>query len=350
MSAKENPETPESINDSQKADTTESMVKSYSKTETIAQLQQTIRQLETIITKLNQESIESFPVIPSLETLISTTQDLALSFDKTTSEATVTPVLESITEEKEEQIIVDSLPIIPPETVKSGPTFADLEEKKEEDLEAKPLDKLLPSFNTLQTWWDGILIKIRSFLPKTWNEKLSDWGLTSIITGMIVLLLSTSVLLVPQQQSTEIPEIAPPEVPIIETPVIDIPPQLEAPKQPQPIETIEPPKRELTPEQSLITAIKNQVAEITNIYSEGLIDSIEVNFLASRLSVKVSDNWYSFSESRQNKLADEMLSRSQQLDFKKLEIMDSQGELIARNPVIGTEMIILKRSNSIEEK
>jgi len=124
---------------------------------------------------------------------------------------------------------------------------------------------------------------------------------------------------------------------------INAPPELKAPEQPQPVEVEPPPTPELTPEQSLISAIQNQVAEVTQQYGNGLIRSIEANFLASRLIVKVNNGWYDLKESQQNKLADEILRRSKGLDFSKLEITDLNGTLLARSPVVGPNMVILKR-------
>jgi hypothetical protein len=44
------------------------------------------------------------------------------------------------------------------------------------------------------------LAKVRSLLPGAWNEKLSDWGLTGAIAGIVVLLLLTTVALLPKRQ------------------------------------------------------------------------------------------------------------------------------------------------------
>jgi hypothetical protein len=93
----------------------------------------------------------------------------------------------------------------------------------------------------------------------------------------------------------------------------------------------------------LIATIENQVAEISDRFASGLIQSIQANFLTSCLNIKISDDWYTLKESQQDKLAAEILQRSQELDFTHLEITDSQNRLVARNPVIGTEMVIFKR-------
>jgi hypothetical protein len=99
----------------------------------------------------------------------------------------------------------------------------------------------------------------------------------------------------------------------------------------------------LTPEQRLIAAIQNQVGEISDRFGSGLIKSIQANFSTSNLTVQITDDWYTLKESQQDKLAADILQRSKELDFSHLEITDSQDELVARNPVIGTEMVIFKR-------
>ncbi|MEO1432217.1 MAG: hypothetical protein AAFS12_02415 [Cyanobacteria bacterium J06632_19] len=131
----------------------------------------------------------------------------------------------------------------------------------------------------------------------------------------------------------------PPEETVLE-PEIETPPQQEVEITP------------LTPEETLIAAIQNQVGEISLNFKDSssgdrtlseIIESIQANFFNSNLTIKIRNNWYSLEKKQQDKLAAEILQRSQELDFTHLEITDLQGKLIARNPVVGTEMIIFKR-------
>jgi hypothetical protein len=172
------------------------------------------------------------------------------------------------------------------------------------------------------------------FLPSAWSNNLSDWALTGAIAGVVVVVLVTTAALLPDTPAQVAK--APPET-------IETPPELTAPQPPQPVEVAPSPQPELTPEQSLVASIQQQVAELSDRYGKGLIQSIEANFLASRLIVKVSDGWYTLEESQQDKLADDILRRSREMDFSKLEITDLEGTLLARNPVVGTNMVILKR-------
>jgi len=221
-----------------------------------------------------------------------------------------------------------------------------------------------PSFvQQIQLRWGGLLRTIRLFLPSSLSTKLSDTALTGIVTGIAVILVWTTTTVF-TGKPTEVATVPPVEEVPVPKPTITTPPESVAP-EPQPPEEITPPPEvqttpptpepepiptptptpiiELTPEQALIAAIENQVAEISDRIASGLIKSIEANFRTSNLTVKISDDWYTLQESQQDKLAAEILQRSQELDFTHLEIIDSQKRLIARNPVVGTEIVIFKR-------
>ena len=206
-----------------------------------------------------------------------------------------------------------------------------------------------PSFlDKLQLGWSAALGKIRSFLPENLNQKLSDTALTGFIAGIAVILVWTTSV-IPGKPS----EVAnlPPSEQVPPPANITTPPELTAPAEPQPIEITpppepvptQPPTLELTPEQNLIASIENQVAEISNSYADGLIQSIQANFQGSRLIIKIAQDWYNLKESQQDKLATQMLEKARELDFSQVEITDSEGTLVARSPVVGTDMVILKR-------
>jgi hypothetical protein len=205
--------------------------------------------------------------------------------------------------------------------------------------------------------WSGLLAKIRSWLPANLSAKLSDTALTGIIAAIALILVwtTTTVFSAKPTEIATLPSVE--EVPApapTPTPAIAQPPELvTVTPEPQQIEEITPPEPEpeptptptveLTPEQMLIAAIKNQVGEISDRIASGLIKSIQANFRTSNLTVKISDNWYTLTQSQQDQLAADILQRSQELDFTHIEVVDSQDQLVARNPVVGNEMIIFKR-------
>lgn len=222
-------------------------------------------------------------------------------------------------------------------------------EKLAVNLEAAPPSDKVSFLGKLQVGWSGAIAKIRSLLPENLSSKLSDTGLTSIVAGIAVIVIwTTSALL--SEKPAEIANIPSPEQ-VPPAPTITTPLELTAPAAPEPIEVTPPPTPEptptptveLTPEQNLIASIRNQVAETSDRFADGLIQSIQVNFESSRLIIKVGDDWYNLKQSQQDKLAARMLERSKELDFTHLEITDPQGTLIARSPVVGNDMVILKR-------
>ncbi|WP_199245375.1 hypothetical protein [[Phormidium] sp. ETS-05] len=111
-------------------------------------------------------------------------------------------------------------------------------------------------------------------------------------------------------------------------------------------ETLPEPELQLTPEQVLIAAIESQVQNVTSKLGDGLIRSIKADFTRSKLVVLLSNEWYNLTSDRQNQLANEMLVEARGLDFQTLEITDSERYLLARSPVVGSGMIILRRSLS----
>lgn len=282
---------------SKTAPATKTRPPSFLKAQSINALRGTIGLLEGFVDKLEAEPVREIAPVSTTEPI----QDSTVT--------TATP-----------EVLQDN-PIVTPTPVATKP---------------KLLDRILPSFGKVEVFWDRTLEKIRLLLPSTWSEKLSDWMLTGAIALVLVLLLVTTATLLPETEAQVAK--APPNS-------IEAPPELKAPQPPQPLEVVPPPAPELTPEQSLIAGIQNQVAEITSKYGDGLIKSIEANFGDSRLMVKVGDGWYALKESGQNKLADEVLSRANELDFSKLEIVDLKGTLLARSPVVGPNMVILKRQD-----
>ena len=251
--------------------------------------------------------------------------------------------------------------------------------------------------------WDGFLRTFRLFLPSNISNNVSDTLLTGIFAVIFVVTIGiTTFMFIPKSVEVAtvppVEEVIPPKsiieptptptiepeltpTPVIEpepkptpTPVIEPEPNptpnpiIEPEPNPTPNPIIEPepeptptpvietettstPVVELTPEQALLAAIENQFSDISvsvkntkdkNIISQ-LIKPLQANFRTSDLTVKISDIWYNLEKSQQDKLAAEILQRSQELNFIHLEVVDSQKKIIARSPVVGNEMIIFNR-------
>lgn len=220
---------------------------------------------------------------------------------------------------------------------------------------------------TVGVLWLSIVRLVRDLLPASANQKLSDPILNAALAAIIIVAVGLTLNSFSAKPPAE--KVAKVSFPIAQQspPTFDdfmasgtpkspgaiVPPgeisdkfksklpDLVAPKKPQPVELIPPPP--LTPEQSLIAAIQNQVAEITNRMGGGLVKSVQADFSIGLLTVKVAEDWYKLSEVEQNQLASQMWKEANSLDFSKLQIANLEGKLIARSPVVGSEMIILDR-------
>ncbi|MGL4621327.1 hypothetical protein [Chroococcidiopsis sp.] len=273
-------------------------------------------------------------------------------------------------------------------------------------LEAEPTTTTEASWwEPLQDGWGSVLGKLRSVLPANLSGKLSNSALTGIMAGIgVILVLTTSnlfsgkpteVAVAPTPRAelpavTAIPSPTAPEpsavtttpasereIPIATTPPstpesptvttpsatdepssavevepkIAIPSELTATDAPQPVKTVTPPEpmptlvAQLTPEEILVATIQKQVEEISDRVADGLIQSIQPNFGGSNLVVTLGDDWYDLQSSEQDKLAAQMLERSRELDFSRLEAIDPKGNIIARSPVVGKDMIIFRRQD-----
>lgn len=322
-----------------------------SQKEMIELLQKTIGQLEVIVNKLSTESMDNLPPREVVETLSTNTEVLTELLGETKTSTSTTPGQpEAVTPSdftESENLFPEIL-------------FNEEDIDLEEPTEPVRVDPATLSSNGLENWWDRILNNIRSVLPTALSDKLSNWAITGIVSTVVVGVLLSSVLWVsrpspkiaqtptstvtPLPTETPTPTITPaPTSEEIETPL-----EIEAPGNPEPVQFAPPPKPELTPEQSLIASIQEQVSDLTRQYPEGLIATIEANFLGSRLIVTMGNEWYSLDKSRQNNLANAIFERSRRLDFRKLELMDQQGNLIARSPVVGEEMVILQREKDLK--
>ena len=194
------------------------------------------------------------------------------------------------------------------------------------------LSKLKPALKKLQAIGGQILAQVRSRLPSSIEGKFSDPILGGIILSASAFLIMIGISLISPDSPPEVgahgsdAQLIPSET--LTESVTDLP---------------------LNPEQRLIADIQDQVAEVTNVYADGLIQSVEANFRRSLLMVRAGKDWYELEESRQDQMANELWRRSKQLDFSQLQLLDPDGDLVARSPVVGPAMVILKRAAAVDE-
>ncbi|WP_107670034.1 hypothetical protein [Cyanothece sp. BG0011] len=310
---------PVSSNPSQLSD---DLNQEISQEEFITLLKTTISKLDLIVQQVNEENINNLPNKDTLNTLINSTESLANSLE-TQGQIATSP-------EKEDAETEDN------ETIDEAEDWGD-------DLTPKEVSKTAESEEVSEE------IKVEETpeteelsSPPSFFNKLSGGKIAGVIGLVLIVALSASFfLLKPSLPTLEIFNRSPqtPQPQVVETPA-----ELEEPSLPEPLQNVPSSQTKLTPEQSLIAAIQKEVTALTNQYPEDLIGKIEANFLGSRLTVTLGDKWYDLSTKEQDNLADTILEKTQSLDFRKLEMLDSQRNLIARSPVVGNNIIILKRN------
>jgi hypothetical protein len=211
------------------------------------------------------------------------------------------------------------------------------------------LDRLLPPYPALQNLWQGALKLLRRLLPSGVNAKLSDWGLTALVSGVIILSLLAGVIWVSNTPSAELMAEAPetateapaiPVVPVVPEESSPVPSILEAPREPQRVELAPPPEAPLTPEQSLLAFVQQEVTDLTQAYPPDLIVRVEPDLDQRRLTLILKDDWLNLPTAKQRALANALWQRAQRLTFTQLTLETPQGKLLARNPVVGEEMIL----------
>lgn len=201
-------------------------------------------------------------------------------------------------------------------------------------------------------FWQQVLGLVRSLLPQSLNKNLSDNFLSVAITGIFALILV--VIFVSISPSQDIPVVAEYEL-NEETPApeslsstIDSKnPQLSETALQEALESTEPiitPPPELTPEQTFLVSIQNQIDDLANQYGGGIIKSLKFNFSRKLLIAEVNNDWYNMNQEEQDKLVNQMFEEVQDLDFNRLTLINSQGRMVARTSVISSDMIILERS------
>lgn len=100
----------------------------------------------------------------------------------------------------------------------------------------------------------------------------------------------------------------------------------------------------INPEQYLFNSIKEQIDLITDKYGKKIINKVEANLKSNSLIIEISNDWYNLNENTQNNLVSDITDKIKSLDFYKFNLIDNEGNLLARNAIVGKKYLIIKRS------
>ena len=173
----------------------------------------------------------------------------------------------------------------------------------------------------VQRWWGATLPKIRGILPQSWNDKLTDRMMTSgAIALLVVFFWLTTSLLFPSRPT------------VAKTPPAGM-------ARTSKVAPLDPAK---------LAEIQTQMAEVAEPYAPSLdapklIDGVRANTNKERLTVQMGDGWYGLDPAQQDQLANDLWKRSLKLKFSQLAIADAAAKQLARSPVVGSKMVVLRR-------
>jgi hypothetical protein len=198
---------------------------------------------------------------------------------------------------------------------------------------------LKPTWQKFQASWLRLVAGLRNRIPAA--AKLSDAAISAILIGILGLLL---VLLNTARQPSVAVERSPQAAP---KPVVEVP-------APQPLvpNTTTPATEPISAAPSAphegvdierIAKIQAQLTDSSIYNASRVVDSVQADFTQNRLTLICNEDWFRLSHYDQKLLANQLMNQSKDLSFKDLELQSPDGTLIARNPIIGDEMIIFLR-------
>lgn len=308
-----------------------------SKAETIALLNDSIDRLEETIKKISGNS-GRIPSSDSINTLLTTTQALEAAV-ATPSEVKVAKPLstQKATDTSKKPSVRKATS---PASVKASvPT------KKKNNTGLIVVAVTAIAIAIVTVFWLWKPQPIASLFPKSESTPTEvAVNLDTIPAPAASSIDSENLDLAEQTNTTDFPaELEPVAEPIEDVVKTIIPPELTSPGKPKNLKMVTiKPELNFTSEQNFIAALETKLGEITQAYPSELIQNVKVNLPESSLVVEVTDDWYELDELRQNSLGNEMLKRSRVLSFDKLQLKDKQGILLARNPIIGENIVILQ--------
>lgn len=190
----------------------------------------------------------------------------------------------------------------------------------------QPILKIQPALKL----WQRLLRGVRSRLPQM--ASLSDGVLSGILIGILVLLL----LLINGLGQPSAVAVAPPTATAAAAP---------SELSPEPTTALESPSVEapVHPDLERIDDIQAQLTAAATSYASQLVVSVQASFGEDCLSANLSSGWYRLPRDQQDQLAADLLGRSQSLEFATLELLDPDGAMVARSPVVGNTMVIMQR-------
>jgi hypothetical protein len=277
-----------------------------------------------------------------------------------------------------------------------------------EPLNLEPVQKAANTFwRRTQPIWVKVLGLVRGKLPQNMRQKLSDRSLSGVLAGVALLVFwITSHLpgggapkakpVVATRPTVQVPVTVAPKVtpmkpqvpnngaiaqqfPIDGKPTQSFPDSLSAPgvgtaeimpknpttsvkpgikteptitakpattTTPQVESKVEPRVIAPAPKPKSLTAAEKNLARFREAAGDRapLLTGVKPVGGKEKVQISLADGWYGLDSDSQDQLAAGLLEKAKVRNFAGLELLDGQGNVLARSPVVGSEMVILVRS------
>ncbi len=101
---------------------------------------------------------------------------------------------------------------------------------------------------------------------------------------------------------------------------------------------VKPIPAKLTPDQKLLVKLQEATGNRPT-----LLQGVKPNKAQGALQITLKPDWYDLALAQQDTVAQDLFTKAQTLRFKTLELVNGAGEILARSPVVGNEMVVLLR-------
>ena len=188
-------------------------------------------------------------------------------------------------------------------------------------------DKVWDVLETIWTLWARLLGFLRD---RIFPESIRHWSNQAITSVVAIVLLfglwvSSSLSPSPAQEATRgggVTSVA-----------TDVAPNVDRPTSPV--------KTNSARDKSLAASIQEQLTDQLSVrYSDDLIQAVTIDRPRDLLTVTIGQEWYELNDRQQQRLAKTILSSTDDSSFNHLTLVNLDGIRIARNPVVGSEIIL----------
>ncbi len=97
----------------------------------------------------------------------------------------------------------------------------------------------------------------------------------------------------------------------------------------------------ISPEETLITAVRSQLSTLASQYPAGLISNLELDNQRQLAIVTLGNLWASLTGDQRQQVAQSLWQQARTYQMAKVEIRSGTGNLLARSPVVGSEMVVV---------